>query len=318
MLKNVVAVVLEEVHPFELGVACEVFGLDRTADGLPGYDFALAGARPGPHRTHAGFTVDVPYGPERLAEADLVLVTAVGVHQDYPAPLLDAVRAAVDGGARALSICSGAFVLGAAGLLDGRRSTTHWRYTDELAARFPRTTVEPDVLYVDDDPVITSAGTAAGIDACLHLVRKVQGVEAARGIARRMVVAPHREGGQAQFVARPLPEGDGESLAPLLDWMRHHLDQESTVEQLAARAHMSPRTFARRFQQETGTTPHRWLVGQRLLLAQRLLESTTEPVDAIAARCGFGNAATLRHHFGRRLGTTPMAYRRCFAEPLAS
>ncbi|MFD5085690.1 helix-turn-helix domain-containing protein [Kitasatospora sp. NPDC058406] len=318
MLKNVVAVVLEELHPFELGVACEVFGLDRSADGLPGYDFAIAGARPGLHRTHAGFSVDVPHGPERLAEADLVVVTATGVRPAYPAPLVDAVRAAVEGGARVLSICSGAFVLGAAGLLDGRRSTTHWRHTAELASRFPLTTVEPDVLYVDDDPVITSAGTAAGIDACLHLVRRMQGAEVARGIARRMVVAPHREGGQAQFVNRPMPEHDGDSLAPLLDWMRHHLDRESTVEQLAARVHMSPRTFARRFQQETGTTPHRWLTGQRLLLAQRLLESTTEPVDAIAARCGFGNAATLRHHFGRRLGTTPLAYRRCFAEPETS
>ncbi|MFJ8432339.1 helix-turn-helix domain-containing protein [Kitasatospora sp. NPDC094019] len=315
MLSNVVAVVMEEVHPFELGVACEVFGLDRTGDGLPGYDFAIAGARPGPHRTHAGFTIDVPHGPERLATADLVVVTATTISREYPEPLLEALRAAHARGARVLSICSGAFVLGAAGLLDGRRSTTHWRYSAELAARYPRTTVEPDVLYVDDDPVITSAGTAAGIDACLHLVRRLQGAEVARGIARRMVVAPHREGGQAQFVCRPLPEGDGDSLAPLLDWMRHHLDEESTVEQLAARVHMSPRTFARRFHQETGTTPHRWLTGQRLLFAQRLLESTSEPVDAIAARCGFGNAATLRHHFGRRLGTTPLAYRRCFAEP---
>ncbi|MEK2492197.1 helix-turn-helix domain-containing protein [Kitasatospora purpeofusca] len=317
MLKNVVAVVMEEVHPFELGVACEVFGLDRTEDGLPGYDFAIAGPRPGPHRTHAGFTIDVPHGPERIAVADLVVVTATTISREYPEPLLEAVRAAHARGARVLSICSGAFVLGAAGLLDGRRSTTHWRYSAELAARYPRTTVEPDVLYVDDDPVITSAGTAAGIDACLHLVRRVQGAEVARGIARRMVVAPHREGGQAQFVYRPLPEGDGDSLAPLLDWMRHHLDEESTVEQLAARVHMSPRTFARRFHQEIGTTPHRWLIGQRLLLAQRLLESTSEPVDTIAARCGFGNAATLRHHFGRRLGTTPLAYRRCFAEPAA-
>ncbi|MFI5645685.1 helix-turn-helix domain-containing protein [Kitasatospora sp. NPDC051705] len=315
MLKNVVAVVLEEIHPFELGVACEVFGLDRTAEGLPGYDFAIAGVRPGPHATHAGFAVDVPHGPERLAGADLVVVTASAIRREYPEPLLDGLRSVVESGGRVLSICSGAFVLGAAGLLDGRRSTTHWRYSEDLARRFPRTTVEPDVLYVDDDPVITSAGTAAGIDACLHLVRKAQGAEVARGIARRMVVAPHREGGQAQFVCRPLPGGDGDSLAPLLDWMRHHLERDCTVEQLAARAHMSPRTFARRFQQETGTTPHRWLTGQRVLLAQRLLESTTEPVDAIAVRCGFGNAATLRHHFARRLGTTPLAYRRCFAGP---
>ena len=313
MLKNVVAVVLEEVHPFELGVACEVFGLDRREQGLPVYEFALAGERTGPHRTHAGFDIDVPHGPERLASADLVVVTATGVRDSYPAPLVEALRAAVGRGARVLSICSGAFLLGEAGLLDGRRATTHWRHTAELARRFPLTDVEPDVLYVDDDPVITSAGTAAGIDACLHLVRRLQGAEVARGIARRMVVAPHREGGQAQFVARPLPQDDGAPLGGLLDRMRHQLDQEWTVDRLAALAHMSPRTFARRFQQETGTTPHRWLTGQRLLLAQRLLEGTDEPVDAIAASCGFGNGATLRHHFGRWLGTSPLAYRRTFA-----
>ncbi|MFG2817940.1 helix-turn-helix domain-containing protein [Kitasatospora sp. NPDC048365] len=313
MLKNVVAVVLEEVHPFELGVACEVFGLDRGEEGLPVYDFALVGDRPGPMRTHAGFTVDVPHGPERIAQADLVVATATGVRDSYPEPLLEALRAAHDRGAYLLSICSGSFLLGAAGLLDGRRSTTHWKHAETMARRFPLTTVEPDVLYVDDDPVITSAGTAAGIDACLHLVRKVQGAEVARGIARRMVVAPHRDGGQAQFINRPLPEADGESLGPVLEWMRRHLDEETTVDRLAALAHMSPRTFARRFQQETGTTPHRWLTGQRILHAQRLLESTAEPIDAIATRSGFGNAATLRHHFGRRLGTTPQAYRRAFA-----
>ncbi|MDH6123324.1 transcriptional regulator GlxA family with amidase domain [Kitasatospora sp. GP82] len=313
MLKNVAAVVLEPVHPFELGVASEIFGLDRAEDGLPVYDFALAADRPGRLATHAGFDLDVPYGPERLAEADLVVVTAVGRRSEYPSELVEVLRAAVARGARALSICSGSFLLGAAGLLDGRRSTTHWKHTEELARRFPLTTVEPDVLYVDEDPVITSAGTAAGIDACLHLVRKMQGAEVARAIARRMVVAPHREGGQAQFVDRPMPVCDADSLGGLLDWLRRHLDRELTVDQLAARAHMSPRTFARRFQQETGTTPHRWLTNQRLLLAQRLLEGTNEPVDAVAARCGFGNAATLRHHFGRWLGTTPQAYRRAFA-----
>ncbi|MER5635724.1 helix-turn-helix domain-containing protein [Kitasatospora sp. NPDC002227] len=311
-LKNVVAVVLEPVHPFELGVACEVFGLDRSDDGLPVYDFALASDRPGLLRTHAGFSVDVPYGVERLAEADLVIAAATGIRESYPEPLLAALRAVVARGSRVLSICNGSYLLGAAGLLDGRRSTTHWRHADRMAALYPATTVEPDVLYVDEDPVITSAGTAAGIDACLHLVRKLQGAEVARGIARRMVVAPHRDGGQAQFVARPLPECSADSLGGLLEWLRHHLDEELTVDQLAARAHMSPRTFARRFQQETGTTPHRWLTNQRLLHAQRLLEGTTEPVDSVAARSGFGNAATLRHHFTRWLGTTPQAYRRTF------
>ncbi|GAA1229949.1 helix-turn-helix domain-containing protein [Kitasatospora nipponensis] len=312
MLKNVVAVVLEEVHPFELGVACEIFGLDRSAEGLPVYDFALASDRPGELRTHAGFSVNVPHGVERLAEADLIIAAATGLREEHPPELLDALVAAVAGGARVLSICSGSFLLGAAGLLDGRRSTTHWRHTAELAARFPRTTVEPDVLYVDDDPVITSAGTAAGIDACLHLVRRLQGVEVARGIARRMVVAPHREGGQAQYVNRPLPTEECAAFGTILDWMRAELERDWTVEQLAARAHMAPRTFARRFQQETGTTPLRWLIGQRVLYAQRLLEETSAPVEAVAERVGFGSAATLRHHFGRWLGTTPLAYRRAF------
>ncbi|GAA3051154.1 helix-turn-helix domain-containing protein [Kitasatospora albolonga] len=311
-LRNVVTVVLEEVHPFELGVASEVFGLDRGEDGLPVYEFAVAGEAPGLLRTHAGYRIEVEHGPEKLAEADLVIAAATHVRDEYPAALIEALRAAAERGARVLSICSGAFLLGAAGLLDGRRSTTHWKHTARLAERFPLTRVEPDVLYVDEDPVITSAGTAAGIDACLHLVRKLQGPEVARGIARRMVVAPHRDGGQAQFVNRPLPDCDEDSLGGLLDWLRRHLDGELTVEQLAARAHMSPRTFARRFQQETGTTPHRWLTNQRLLLAQRLLEGTNDPVETVAASCGFGNAATLRHHFTRWLGTTPQAYRRAF------
>ncbi|MFE0459086.1 helix-turn-helix domain-containing protein [Kitasatospora sp. NPDC058965] len=311
-LQNVVAVVLEDVHPFELGVASEVFGLDRSEEGLPVYDFALASTRAGELRTHAGFTVNVPHGVERLAEADLVIAAATGVRDSYPAELVQAVRAAAERGARVLSICSGTFLLGAAGLLDGRRCTTHWRWTDELAARFPLAVVEPDVLYVDDDPVVTSAGTAAGIDACLHLVRKLQGSEVARGIARRMVVAPHREGGQAQYVNRPAATREYSSFGTVLDWMRAELDRDWTVDQLAARAHMAPRTFARRFQQETGTTPLRWLIGQRVLFAQRLLEETADPVETVAARVGFGNAATLRHHFARWLGTTPGAYRRAF------
>ncbi len=313
MLKNVVAVVLEEVHPFELGVACEIFGLDRSEQGLPVYEFALASVRPGELRTHSGFTVNVPHGVERLAEADLVIAAATGIRDSYPAELIEALRAVVDRGARVLSICSGSHLLGAAGLLDGRRATTHWRHTAGLAERFPLARVEPDVLYVDDDPVITSAGTAAGIDACLHLVRKLQGAEVAGGIARRMVVAPHRDGGQAQYVDRPLASEECDSLGEVLDWMRHELERDWTVDQLAARARMAPRTFARRFQQETGTTPHRWLTGQRVLYAQRLLEETREPVETVAARVGFGNAATLRHHFGLRLGTTPLAYRRAFA-----
>ncbi len=205
-------------------------------------------------------------------------------------------------------------MLGEAGLLDGRRCTTHWRHAAELARRFPAAKVDPDVLYVDDDPVITSAGTAAGIDACLYLVRKEQGSRVANGIARRMVVPPHRDGGQAQYVQRPVAPacGGGSTLRDLLEWLQANLDEPLTVRQLAARANMSERTLARRFVQDTGTTPQRWLTGQRILLAQQLLEETDETVDFIADRCGFGNAMALRHHFRIWRQTTPHAYRTMF------
>ncbi|MFG2969993.1 MULTISPECIES: helix-turn-helix domain-containing protein [unclassified Streptomyces] len=321
MLKNVATVLLDGVHPFELGVVCEVFGLDRSDEGLPVYDFAVVSAEGPSLGTHVpGLTVSTPYGLDRLDEADLIAVPASdsNVARDYPPELLDALRRAVDRGARVLSVCSGVFVLGAAGLLDGRRCAVHWRHADLLARRFPRTRVEPDVLYVDEDPVITSAGTSAGIDACLHLVRKEQGPEVAKKIARRMVVPPHRDGGQAQYIERPLPDGPCDTVGEVLAWMTEHLDQEVTVEQLATRALMAPRTFARRFQQETGTTPYRWILRQRVLLAQELLEGTDETMDAIASRTGFGTAAALRHQFTKELGTTPNTYRRAFRGPEAA
>ncbi|MEU1594678.1 helix-turn-helix domain-containing protein [Streptomyces sp. NPDC005708] len=320
MLHNVAAVLLDGVHPFELGVVCEVFGIDRSDEGLPVYDFAVASAEGHSLGTHCGFTVSTPHGLERLEEADLIAVPAGDTYADrtYPPELLDALRRAAERGARVLSVCSGVFVLGAAGLLDGRRCAVHWRHADALARRFPRAVVEPDVLYVDEDPVITSAGTAAGIDACLHIVRKEQGPEVANKIARRMVVPPHRDGGQAQYIERPLPRSQCDTVAEVLVWMERHLDQEVTVEQLAARAHMSPRTFARRFQQETGTTPYRWILRQRVLLAQELLERTDETMDTIADRTGFGTAAALRHQFVRALDTTPHAYRRTFRGPQAA
>ena len=320
MLKNVAAVVLDGVHPFELGVVCEVFGLDRSDEGLPVYDFAVASAEGPTLSTHVGFSLQTEHGLERLESADLIAVPSGTAYADriYPPELLDALRRAVERGTRVLSVCSGVFTLGAAGLLDGRRCAVHWRHADELARRFPRAFVEPDVLYVDEDPVITSAGTAAGIDACLHIVRKEQGSEVANAIARRMVVPPHRDGGQAQYIARPLPRSRCDTIGGTLAWMEAHLDRELTVEQLADHAHMSPRTFARRFQQETGTTPYRWLLRQRVLLAQRLLETTDETMDAIASRTGFGNAAALRHQFVRSLDTTPNAYRRTFRGPAAA
>lgn len=320
-MRNVAAVLLDGVHPFELGVLCEVFGIDRSDEGLPVYDFAVVSAEGPSLATHVpGMTISTPYGLDRLDEADLIAVPAGSdfVVRDFPPALLDALRRAVERGTRVLSVCSGVFVLGAAGLLDGRRCSVHWRHADELARLYPRAVVEPDVLYVDEDPVITSAGTAAGIDACLHLVRREQGPEVANRIARRMVVPPHRDGGQAQYIERPLPGPRCDSVGEVLAWMERHLDREVTVEQLAARAHMAPRTFARRFQQETGTTPYRWILRQRVLLAQQLLETTDETVDAIASRTGFGTAAALRHQFVRTLGTTPHAYRRTFRGPTAA
>ena len=202
-------------------------------------------------------------------------------------------------------MCSGAFSLGAAGLLDGRRCTTHWTDADELQRTYPRAQVIPDVLYVDDDPVITSAGSAAGLDACLHLVRKELGAEAANGIARRMVVPAHRDGGQAQFIERPLPDHAPEAMSAVLDWMAENIHQDVSVDQLAERAHMSSRTFARRFKAETGTTPHAWLTRLRINHAERLLEQTDEPIERVAELSGFGSATLLRHHFVKERSTTP-------------
>ena len=318
MLRNVAVVILNGFTPFELGVVCEVFGVNRTDDGLPRYDFAVVGGEPGPLESATGFTVQPSFGLDRLAAADLVVVSAVcdaRLYQpgpEFPVPMIEAVRAAVASGTRVLSVCNGAFALGAAGLLDGRRCTTHWRHAAELAKRYPEAMVNPDVLYVDEGLVITSAGTAAGIDACLHLVRKEQGTRVANGIARRMVVPPHRDGGQAQYVDQPVAVPSCDTLGEVIGWMQRHLAEPVTIRQLAGRAHMSERTFARRFVQETGTTPLRWLTGQRILLAQELLEETGASIDLIADRAGFGNAATLRHHFRIWRGTTPQAYRRAF------
>jgi AraC family transcriptional regulator, transcriptional activator FtrA len=243
-----------------------------------------------------------------------VAVPAAYIRDEYPPAVLEALRAAAARGCTLLSVCSGAFILGAAGVLDGRRCTTHWRHAEEFAARFPEALLDPDVLFVDDGDVITSAGTAAGIDACLHLVRREQGAAPAAAIARRMVVPPQREGGQRQYVELPIPECTGDSLSPVLTWMLDNIAVEHTVSALARRAKLSERTFARRFVAETGTTPHRWLSMQRVLLARQLLEETTLGIDEIAERSGFGSAALLRHHFHRVVGVAPTDYRRTFAQ----
>ena len=311
---TVAAVIADGVAPFELAVGCEVFGIDRSELVDPWYRFLVCAAETTPVRTSVGFTIDTPYGLDEVRRADTVIVPAWSpADRELPPGLADALHAAHRRGARILSVCSGAFVLAAAGLLDGRRATTHWMYAEELARRYPSVDVDPRVLYVDDGDIMSSAGTAAGIDLCLHVVRLDHGAEVANAVARRMVVPPHRDGGQAQFVEAPVPACAGDDpLAATLEWMTEHLDHPVSVEDLAGRAHMSPRNFARRFRAATGTTPHQWLLAQRVLLASRLLETTDEPVEAVAARCGMGTAANLRVHFQRAVGTSPLAYRRTF------
>lgn len=316
-LRSVAVVIPERTHLFELGVVTEVFGIDRTDEGVPRIDFRACAERPGePIVLDNGITITAPYGLDATADADLVVAPAYTDPESPPSEaVLEAFRAAHGRGAYLLSVCSGAFLLGEAGLLDGRRSTTHWRYADALAARFPATRVDPDVLFVEDDRIITSAGTAAGIDACLHHVRCELGASIANRIARRMVVPPQRDGGQRQYIDLPMPASTDGSLAPLLAWMGEHLAEEQPVRTLARRVAMSERTFARRFTAETGTTPAKWLQQQRLHHARLLLEGSDLSIEAIAGSCGFGSAALLRHHFVAQIGVPPAEYRRTFRCP---
>ena len=314
-MSSVAVLAYEGVSAFGLGVTAEVFGCDRSAEGLPRYDYAVTAAQPGLLRTDVGMPVLVEAGLDRLAAADLAVVVCWDeVATRPPEPVLRALRTVASRGGRVLSQCTGAFVLAAAGLLDGLRATTHWQYAGQLARRYPEIQVDPGVLYVDQGQVITSAGTAAGIDACLHVVRLEHGAAVANQLARRMVVAPHRDGGQAQFVPVLVdsPGSQGE-LAVLHEWVQHHLHQPVTVAGLAHRVHMSPRTFARWFAAHTGTTPHQWLTSQRLIMAQELLERTDRGVEQIAAACGL-TPLMLRRHFASRWGITPQAYRRRFSQ----
>lgn len=313
MLKNIVVLAIPGIAPFEFGVICEVFGVDRSESGGPTFDFTIATAKPGRVPTNLGFDMVVENDLSVASEADLIAVPAHaldGVDEAY----LDVIHAAEKRGAWVLSVCSGAFVLAQAGILDGRRSTTHWMYTDKLAERYPHTEVDPEVLFVEDRGVVTSAGTASGIDAALHIVRKELGASAANIIARRMVIPPQRDGGQSQYIEAPIVACKSDSLAPITDWMVQHLDEELSVDELAKRALMSSRTFARKFRAETGTTPAAWLNRQRLLRAQQLLEQTDFGLEQVASEAGFGIAAVMRHHFVKTLQTTPAAYRRSFGE----
>ncbi len=316
VVSNVAVPLLEPVPAFELGVLCETFGLDRRDVGLPHYEFAVCGERTVPMPTTSGISVVPSHRLSRLARADLVVVVAAAPPlRPLPPALVRQLRAAVNRGATVASVCTGAFVLAAAGLLDGRRATTHWLHAPLLARMYPNVRVEPDRLYVEDGPIATSAGSAAAIDLCLHLIRRSHGADVANTTARHMVVPPHRRGGQSQYVQAPVADaaaGTGDELAAILQWMQENLDQPLPVASLAARALMSPRTFARRFRERTGTTPAAWLTQQRVLLAERLLERSDDTITTIAARTGLGSTDTLRRHLGRSRGITPYDYRRTF------
>jgi transcriptional regulator GlxA family with amidase domain len=295
---------------FELALACEIFVRDPSGLADPWYEVAVCA--PGPVRI-GRFRMEPDGGLDRLARAHTVIIPAVeDVDADVPSDLLDAVRAAHEAGARMVSLCTGAFVLAAAGVLDGLRATTHWAHTEALAARYPRVRVDPDVLYVDNGDVLASAGKAAAIDLCLHLIRRDHGPTVANAVARRLVVPPHRAGGQAQYVTTPVPARDDHPLATLFPWAMERLDQPMTVEDLARQANMSSRNLARHFRSATGTTPLQWLSTQRIRRAQELLENTDSSIDAIAEAAGMGTATTLRRHFQRTVGVPPDAYRRTF------
>ena len=312
-----VAIVLYEgFTAFELGVACEIFGDDRwVAPGEPWYRLFICGDNPGPLTSDSGFQIIVPYGLEAMKTVDTVIVAPTYQPFAVSDAVFDALRQAHARGCRMLSLCGGAFVLAEAGLLDGRRAATHWTECEELARRYPGLSVDPGVLFVDEGDILTGAGSAAGIDLCLHIVRQDYGSELATRLARQLVVPPQRDGGQAQYIDTPLPSlDDSDLLSETVAWMQCHLDEQLSVEDLAAQAAMSPRTFARRFQAATGTTPHRWLQTQRIKLAQRLLETSDLAIEVVAAKSGFSTAANLRKHFGRMVHTSPQAYRQAFRD----
>ncbi|TDB92934.1 helix-turn-helix domain-containing protein [Actinomadura sp. 7K534] len=304
--------VTEGVPIFELSIPCEVFGYERPGLARTWYDFRLCAA-PGT-RTAAGFAPDARYGLDELARADTVVIPAcANVLADQPADLVEAVRAAHAGGARIVALCTGAFVLAAAGLLEGRRATTHWMHARRLAERHPEVKVDASVLYIDDGDILTSAGTAAGLDLCLHVVRSDHGAAVARALAKRLVMPAHRPGGQAQYIDAGVAVHDADELGPLLDWARERLHEPLTVAALARRANVTPRTLIRRFHAATGTTPMAWLRGIRIDYARELLETTSLPVDRIADHAGLGSPANFRHHFTRAVGVPPTAYRRAFS-----
>ncbi|TOZ64820.1 transcriptional regulator FtrA [Burkholderia pseudomallei] len=310
----VVALAYDRLCTFEFGCAVELFALPRPELGVDWYRFAVCASEPGPVRAAGGIKVQAPYRLALMDRADTIVIPGWrDPDETPPEPLLKKLRAAHRRGARLCSICSGVFVLAAAGVLDGATVTTHWRYAERLRARYPALRVNPDALYVDAGQIVTSAGSAAGLDMLMHLVRRDHGSAIANRVAQRLVLPPHRDGGQAQFVPRPLPSVGGDRLAKLIDWMRAHAGQPHTLASLAARAAMSPRTLQRQFRDATGLGPYEWLIRERVGLAKEMIERDPAlPVARVAALAGFGSEESLRRHFRRIAATSPAAYRRSF------
>lgn len=315
MHANTVAVIaFDGISPFHLSVPCAIFGEDRTGANMPRFELLVCSAEKKTLQTSAGFSIETRYGLRELSRAATIIVPSWRDTAELPPKeLLDALRKAHKKGAQIVGLCLGSFVLAAAGLLDGRAATTHWHWADELARRYPLISVKPDVLYVDDGNIITSAGTAAAIDCCLHILRKQYGAKVANDIARRMVVSPHRQGGQAQYIQQPVRDVSAiDHFSEVLDWTQRNLDQPHSLDTLAERALMTRRTFTRRFKQVMGVTVGAWLLSQRLGLAQQLLETTDSPIELIAESAGFGSAVSLRQHFNLAFKISPSNYRREF------
>ena len=315
MRENTIAVItFDGISPFHLSVPCATFGEDRTGVSLPKFELLVCSVEKGTLQTSAGFSIETRYGLKDLAKAAIVIVPSWRDTAELPPKaLLDALRKAHKRGALIVGLCLGSFVLAAAGLLDGREATTHWFWADELARRYPLINVKPDVLYVDVGDIITSAGTAAAIDCCLHILRRQYGAKVANYVARRMVVSPHRQGGQAQYIQQPVRDVSAiDHFAEVLDWTRRNLHKSHSLDALSERALMTRRTFTRRFKQVMGMTVGAWILSQRLGLAQQLLETTDNPIDLIAEMAGFGSAVSLRQHFNFAFKISPSNYRREF------
>ncbi|MEU8781980.1 helix-turn-helix domain-containing protein [Streptomyces sp. NPDC048637] len=312
---HIVAILaLEDVAAFDLTIPCQVFAMAHGPDGTPAYELRVCAGRAvtATAGEQLSFRISSPYGLDDVRDADTVIVPGIPPDREPSARTMRLIREVAARGGRVASICTGAFVLAKAGLLDGRRATTHWMFADQLAQSFPDVEVDPSVLFVDNGQILTSAGVAAGLDLCLHMVRRDLGAAAAARTARMIVMAPQRAGGQAQFIDHRDPLGHTDHLGPTLQWMQENLDQPLTVADIARRAAMSSRSLSRRFRAQMGTTPLQWLLNRRLQRARELLETTDLTIDGIARAAGFGSAETLRHHFSRHVGTTPTSYRATF------